>query len=272
MRSNKQNNGYFPNDRPRPRAFVTPEQPRVAEPVRRDEGRRRRAEKPAPPRRKAGLLTYLAASLAVIVLVAAGLSYFDMSRSQQRLQALRDQRAAVRAQHEKDVGYYVQMRRVSGYEEHIRRYAQEFQVDPSFLSAVIARESHYDPQAQSGVGARGLMQVMEDTGDWIAGRLGIKDYRYDRLFEPELNIRFGAWYINYLSSQFEGDPVMVASAYHAGANNVKLWAMKHGADQKRIEISQIPMDNTRDYVEKVMNAYALFYEYDSGNFYTANAS
>jgi soluble lytic murein transglycosylase-like protein len=55
---------------------------------------------------------------------------------------------------------------------------------------------------------------------------------------------------------------MVASAYHAGASNVKIWALNYGADQKTITMDQIPKDNTRDYVEKVMNAYALFYEYD----------
>ena len=130
------------------------------------------------------------------------------------------------------------------------------------LSAIIARESHY-PQAESGVGARGLMQVMKDTGEWVAQRLGVQGYTYDRLYEPELNIRFGAWYLNYLSSHFSGNPVMIASAYHAGANNVKQWALNNAADQRNLTIDQIPKDNTRDYVKKVMNAYALFYEFDS---------
>jgi soluble lytic murein transglycosylase-like protein len=55
---------------------------------------------------------------------------------------------------------------------------------------------------------------------------------------------------------------MIAAAFHAGANNVKQWALKYGEDQKTIGIDQIPTDDTKDYVKKVMNAYALYYEYD----------
>ncbi len=256
-------------DRPRPRSFVSNVEPRQAQPA----GRSRRAEQPRSRRadkpRKGGMrpLSVIALVVTGALIVFTAVSFLDASAAQQNLDALRAAREQEKLQHEKDVGYYVQMRRQSGYEDFIRAHADEFQVEFSFLSAIIARESHYDPQAQSGVGARGLMQIMEDTGTWIAGRLGLRDYRYDSLFDPELNIRFGAWYINYLSAHFDGDPVMTASAYHAGLNNVKLWALNRAEDQKRISLEQIPMDNTRDYVQKVMNAYALYYEYDSGNFY-----
>ena len=107
------------------------------------------------------------------------------------------------------------------------------------------------------------MQIMQDTGEWVSGRLAVRPYSYELLFEPQLNIRFGAWYLGYLSAQFNGDPVMIASAYHAGANNVKLWALKYAQDKRTLRIDQIPTEDTKDYVQKVMNAYALFYEYDS---------
>ena len=198
-----------------------------------------------------------------VLLLALAFSFLRYSREQSRLQALRDERQARIQAHEKELGYYVQMRRASGYDEYIRQSAQEFQVDRSFISAIIARESHYDAKAESRVGARGLMQIMQDTGEWISGRLAVRPYSYELLFEPGLNIRFGAWYLGYLSSQFNGDPVMIASAYHAGANNVKLWALKYAQDKRTLRIDQIPMEDTKDYVQKVMNAYALFYEYDS---------
>lgn len=260
------------NGRPRPRSFVSNKEPLFVSPPSRQEGKRsgRRQERASGrTKKRGGFLKGIALVAAALLIGGAALSFLNFSRAEQELRALRDAREAARLQHKEDVGYYVQMRRVSGFEESIRRYAQEFRVDYSFLSAIIARESHYDPRAESGVGARGLMQVMEDTGSWIAGRLGIPGYRYDSLFDPDLNIRFGAWYINYLSSQFDGDPVMVASAYHAGPNNVKLWAMNHAEDLRRIDIGQIPAPDTGDYVQKVMNAYALYYEYDSGNFYAA---
>lgn len=222
--------------------------------------KRRSAPPPAKQRpRRLPIFRLLLFALLMSGLIAA---FLFSAQADEKLHGLRQQREEIRAQHERDLGYYVQMRRVSGYSELINKYAQEFQVDRSFISAVIARESHYDPMAQSGVGARGLMQVMESTGADIAGRLGVADYSYERLYEPELNIRFGAWYISYLSAQLGGNPVMVASAYHAGASNVKIWALNYGADQKTITVDQIPKDNTRDYVQKVMNAYALFYEYD----------
>ncbi len=198
-----------------------------------------------------------------VLLLALAFSFLRYSREQSRLQALRDERQARIQAHEKELGYYVQMRRASGYDEYIRQSAQEFQVDRSFISAIIARESHYDAKAESRVGARGLMQIMQDTGEWISGRLAVRPYSYELLFEPGLNIRFGAWYLGYLSNQFNGDPVMIASAYHAGANNVKLWALKYAQDKRTLRIDQIPMEDTKDYVQKVMNAYALFYEYDS---------
>ena len=198
-----------------------------------------------------------------VLLLALAFSFLRYSREQGRLRALRDERQARIEAHEKELGYYVQMRRNSGYDEFIRQFAQEFQVDRSFISAIIARESHYDTKAESRVGARGLMQIMQDTGEWISGRLAVRPYSYELLFEPQLNIRFGAWYLGYLSSQFNGDPVMIASAYHAGANNVKLWALKYAQDKRTLRIDQIPTEDTKDYVQKVMNAYALFYEYDS---------
>jgi len=230
----------------------------------RPEERKRRADKsqaPPPPRakRRFPIVRIILFALLMSGLIAA---FLFSAQADEKLRTLRQQREEIRVQHEKDLGYYVQMRRVSGYGELISKYAQEFQVDRSFISAVIARESHYDPMAQSGVGARGLMQVMADTGTWVAGRLGIAGYNYERLYEPELNIRFGAWYINYLSSQLGGNPVMIAAAYHAGVNNVKIWALNYGADRKTITLEQIPKENTKDYVAKVMNAYALFYEYD----------
>ena len=198
-----------------------------------------------------------------VLLLALAFSFLRYSREQGRLQALRDERQARIEAHEKELGYYVQMRRNSGYDEFIRQFAQEFQVDRSFISAIIARESHYDTKAESRVGARGLMQIMQDTGEWVSGRLAVRPYSYELLFEPQLNIRFGAWYLGYLSAQFNGDPVMIASAYHAGANNVKLWALKYAEDKRTLRIDQIPTEDTKDYVQKVMNAYALFYEYDS---------
>lgn len=201
--------------------------------------------------------------LPIALLVALAILLKASAGTQSKIDAIQSQRAADKAEHERLIGYYVSMRRNAGVYDLIQKYADEYGVNSSFISAVIARESHYDPYAESSVGARGLMQIMEDTGSDIANRLGFTDYQYAHLTDPDVNIRFGTWYLSQLSSQLAGNPVMIASAYHAGAANVKLWAMRLAEDQKTIALSQIPMADTQDYVSKVMNAYALYYAYDA---------
>lgn len=226
-----------------------PRQPRA--------GRAQGAAKRSP--RKTG------AWAAVFSLLAAAILAFSLLLASEtsKLEGLRAEKLRARQEHEDLVGYYAGLRRASGVRDIIDRYAAEYGVDPSFISAVIARESHFDPAAQSAAGARGLMQVMEDTGEWIASRLGAAGYEYGRLFDPDLNIRFGTWYLSYLSSLFSGSPVMILSAYHAGPGNAALWALRYADDRQTLAAGQIPMEDTRDYVGKVMDAYALYYEYDS---------
>lgn len=237
---------------------------RRADPARQKKERKNnRRQNQSPDHRGGGsFIRITAVVLIAALLIGLVFSLLAYADAQSRLTGLRTQRQAAEDKHQKELGYYVQMRKVSGFDDYIRQYAQEFSVDRSFISAIISRESHYDPAAQSGAGARGLMQIMPDTGTWVAGKLAVQPYNHDRLFEPELNIRFGAWYLNYLSSQFAGQPAMIAAAFHAGAGNVKQWALKYGEDGKTISADQIPTDDTKDYVKKVMNAYALYYEYD----------
>lgn len=219
----------------------------------------------APQKKRGARGVFL--SLACLLAAALFLLYAGAVRnaSVQRLDALRRERAEAKQKHEEQLQYYAGLRAKSGVLPAVKKYAAEHGVEEAMISAIIARESHYDAYAESRVGARGLMQLMEDSGQWIAKKLGVEGYAYDHLFDPDLNIRFGSWYLAYLSDIFGGDPVMVAAAYHAGANNVSLWALKHADDKKHLKIEQIPKDDTKDYVEKVMRAYALYWEYDAKN-------
>lgn len=161
---------------------------------------------------------------------------------------------------------HLNARQNSGYLPLIEKYAKEFGVNPSFVSAIIKCESSFrSGQVRSSVGAMGLMQIMPNTGSFIAGKLNISNYTQESLDDPDTNIRFGTYYLGYLSNMFQGSPIMVASAYHAGDSNAKLWALRHGEDQKTIRIDQIPTSDTRDYVGKVMKAYAIYYEKDQGS-------
>ena len=146
------------------------------------------------------------------------------------------------------------------YREWIEKYALENGIEPAYVAAIILRESSYDPQATSSVGARGLMQVMEDTFDYVRRNLG-ESTIFDDMYDPETNIRYGCWYLGNLSRIFDGDPIEMACAYHAGPNNVKLWIMNYAADQKNLRLEEIPMQDTRQYAGKVYDAYAIYFQH-----------
>ena len=146
------------------------------------------------------------------------------------------------------------------YREQIVREAQQYGLRPAFVAAIILNESSYDPSAVSSVGARGLMQLLPDTGRWIAGKLGIRDYTDDLLFDAETNLRLGVWYLDFLSDRYGGDPVLVACAYHAGHGNVDTWLTRYSRDGRTLSLDEIPMENTRSYARKVVDSYAIYLE------------
>ena len=103
------------------------------------------------------------------------------------------------------------------------------------------------------------MQIMPDTGKWIAEKLEVEGFSEEKLFEPETNIRFGCWYLKYLLDTFSGDRRTAAAAYNAGPGNVKKWL----ADERYSsggELVKIPFKETERYVEKVQRAYEKYTE------------
>ena len=146
------------------------------------------------------------------------------------------------------------------YEDLIDRYSQEYQLDPGLVCAVIYAESGFDPKAVSVDGARGVMQIMPDTGDWIAGKLDMDDYDADMLFEPEVNIRFGCWMLNYLYGRFSGDAKKALAAYNAGQGNVDKWMKDPSCSKDGLTLDHIPFRETRNYVKKVMAAHDIYME------------
>lgn len=147
------------------------------------------------------------------------------------------------------------------YVQALIQSAQANNVKPSFLAAIILCESSYRRDAESSVGARGLMQVMPDTGAWIAGKLNEEQsFSADLLYDPLFNIRYGSWYIGYLSQLFSGDPILVASAYHAGQNTVAGWLQnpEYSQDGRSIHINDMVDGPTKEYAQRVVSAYAIY--------------
>ena len=139
------------------------------------------------------------------------------------------------------------------YQDLIEKYAQRFNLRPAFVSAIIRNESSFRPTVESAVGARGLMQLMPDTAEWIAHKLKIEGYAFDRMYDPESNIMFGCWYLNYLSSLFGGDPVAVTCAYHAGQGEIISWLSdsRYSVDGRALTMDRLPEGPTKQYAGRV---------------------
>ena len=148
------------------------------------------------------------------------------------------------------------------YRELIERMAGEYNLAPSFVASVIKNESSFDPGALSGKGARGLMQLMPDTAEWIAHKLRFDYSSPEQLTDPEINVRFGCWYLNYLSSLFDADPLCVVCAYHAGQGEISTWLMDPSisSDGKTMSLQSLPEGPTKVYAGRVTRDYGIYQE------------
>ncbi|HJU37403.1 MAG TPA: lytic transglycosylase domain-containing protein [Gaiellaceae bacterium] len=128
------------------------------------------------------------------------------------------------------------------YSTNVRVYANENRIDPALLAAVIEAESKFNPNAQSHAGAVGLMQLTPSTAQGIAAATGGSRFRVSDLTDPDINIRYGAWYLRHLLDRYQENERLALAAYNAGEDNVDRWEREHVG---------IQFDETRDYVDKV---------------------
>lgn len=143
------------------------------------------------------------------------------------------------------------------YEETIWHHAELNDLDPMLVAAVIRVESRFRPDAVSSRGALGLMQVMPETGKWIAAQLGIDDFSPEMLLDPYLNIRLGTWYLRELREEFGGDTVLTLAAYNGGRGRVREWVREAGWDLSRAAVGRFPSElipyaETRTFVNRVL--------------------
>jgi peptidoglycan lytic transglycosylase len=108
------------------------------------------------------------------------------------------------------------------YATDVRIHARENRLDPALLAAVIYQESKFRADAQSSSGAIGLMQLTPSTARGIAIRTGGSQFHTDDLYNPEINIRYGAWYLANLFHKYRSERLVLA-AYNAGQGNVDAW-------------------------------------------------
>lgn len=131
------------------------------------------------------------------------------------------------------------------HEDIIRQQAEEKGVDADLIAAVIFEESRFQDQTSSA-GARGLMQITPDTADTIETLSGGETFVFDDLANPDLNIRYGTFYLAHLLDRFDGNQVAALAAYNAGPEQAEAWG---GAE---MELDDIEFEETSEYVEDVL--------------------
>ncbi len=144
------------------------------------------------------------------------------------------------------------------YQEYVEKYAEEYGLDEMLVYSVIRCESSFDPNARSGAGACGLMQLMPTTAKWFAENKEKIEYSEALLFQPEYNIRLGCAYLRYLNGRFDGNLGSVLAAYNAGEGIVRQWLNSSLYSQDGQNLSAIPYPETENYVEKVQDTYAAY--------------
>ena len=177
----------------------------------------------------------LVAGLALLGALAASLLYFE----------------------ETQPTWYARLRYPLEYEHIVRGHADRYELDPALLAAVIYRESKFEADAESSSGAIGLMQLLPDTALGIASFTEGTRFRVQDLYEPEINVRYGSFYLRRLLRKYEDERLALA-AYNAGQANVDQWVAEGG---------EIGFAETREYVDDVLEArdvYARAYREELG--------
>lgn len=146
------------------------------------------------------------------------------------------------------------------YDALIAENAVRCALDPYLLAAMIFCESHYDPQAVSAVGARGLMQLMPDTADWLAWRMELDGFEYDMLFDPQTNIAMGSAYLSFLKARYDGNVSCMVAAYHAGHGQTDKWLKDPACSYDGKTLYALPENETKQYLKWVLNVYEVYLE------------
>lgn len=138
------------------------------------------------------------------------------------------------------------------YSEYVTVSAERYNLDPYLIYSVIKAESKFDEEAKSSKNAQGLMQITPETADWALGEMGLSADA--DVFEPQINIEVGCWYLAKLLSDHGGNLEAALAAYNAGSTNVNNWKNEDGS----FSPENIEFEETYDYVHKTMEFYETY--------------
>src|SRR5687767_7672747 len=140
------------------------------------------------------------------------------------------------------------------HEDIIRQQAADKGLDASLIAGVIYVESRFRDQT-SHAGAKGLMQLMPQTADYIAAKSGGTEFVQGDLADPQINISYGSWYLRYLQEKYHGNVILTLAAYNAGEGKVDEWWREAADRGEQFRVADhIPFPETREYVSEVLEA------------------
>lgn len=144
------------------------------------------------------------------------------------------------------------------YSEYVEKYSEENGLDKYLVYAIIKAESNFEPKATSSAGAKGLMQLMEETAVERSNIIEEKMLETNDLYDPKTNIRLGTSYFAYLLGIYNDNTVLALTAYNAGIGNVQEWVNNGTIKKDGSDIENIPYKETNNYVRKILKNYQMY--------------
>lgn len=144
------------------------------------------------------------------------------------------------------------------YSEYVEKYSEENGLDKYLVYAIIKAESNFNPTVTSSSGAKGLMQLMEDTAIERSNIIDEETIESHDLYDSETNIRLGISYFSYLLDLYDDNIVLALTAYNAGIGNVQKWIDEGTIQPDGSDVENIPFKETNNYVRKILKAYQMY--------------
>jgi soluble lytic murein transglycosylase len=145
------------------------------------------------------------------------------------------------------------------YQQTFEAFSSQASISSTWAYGIARSESLFMRDARSSAGAVGLMQLMPATGRDVAKEIKLPYSGLATLVDPESNIRLGTTYLGQMATRYNGNQVLATAAYNAGPHRVDRWLPEDGSIDARIWIENIPFDETRKYVKRVLAAQAIFH-------------
>ncbi len=145
------------------------------------------------------------------------------------------------------------------YQQSFEQSSTAARISPTWAYGIARSESLFMRDVRSSAGAIGLMQLMPATGREVARTIRLRYSGLQTLTNPESNIRLGTSYLGQMAKRYSGNPVLATAAYNAGPHRVDRWLPDDGSVDARVWIENIPFNETRKYVKRVLAAQAIFH-------------